>query len=86
MRFAQAGDCSIKQAEFHLKRQDHANKRFLAAIKTLAVVRKLALPALQVTSPTTNSTLLTKSRLAMNAPRSVLGAAFAAGVESGQSN
>ena len=44
-------DCdrmSIAQANFLQARIDKAHSRFLKAIKTLAQVRKLALPALQV--------------------------------------
>jgi hypothetical protein len=44
-------DCdrmSIAQANFFQARIDKAHSRFLKAIKTLAQVRKLALPALQV--------------------------------------
>jgi hypothetical protein len=39
---------TLKQAEFHQRRMDAAHRRFLAAVKTLATVRKLALPVLQV--------------------------------------
>ena len=46
--YAQAGSCSFAQANFHLKRQDRAHRRFLSAMRTLATVRKLALPTLQV--------------------------------------
>ena len=38
---AQAGDVSIKQADFARKRQDSAHKRYLTAIGALAMVRKL---------------------------------------------
>ena len=48
LRYAQAGNCSFPQANYHLKRQDRAHRRFLSAMKTLATVRKLALPMLQV--------------------------------------
>lgn len=41
-------DATLKQADFHQRRMDAANKRFLAAVRTLAVVRKLAVPVLQV--------------------------------------
>jgi hypothetical protein len=46
--YANAEGLSIKQAQFHQSRIDHAHGRFLSAIRTLATVRKLALPALQV--------------------------------------
>jgi hypothetical protein len=39
---------SISQAEYHQRRCDRAHKRYLGAIRTLATVRKLALPVLQV--------------------------------------
>jgi hypothetical protein len=48
VRFAQAKDLSINQATFWQKRIDSAHRRYLSAIKTLATVRKLALPAVQV--------------------------------------
>jgi hypothetical protein len=35
-------------AEYYMKRQDRANKRFLAAAKTLAQVRKLLVPTVQI--------------------------------------
>ncbi|MCO6045916.1 hypothetical protein NG895_18610 [Aeoliella sp. ICT_H6.2] len=47
-RMAQLKDCSAAQASFFQKRQDRAHRRFLAAVKTLAQVRKMALPTLQV--------------------------------------
>ena len=36
------------QGEYHQKRMDRANARYLSALKTLAQVRKLAVPVLQV--------------------------------------
>jgi len=49
IRYAQGQKNSlIVQAEYHQRRMDHAHKRYLSAIKTLALVRKLALPVLQV--------------------------------------
>jgi hypothetical protein len=33
---------------FQLRRQDSANRRYLAAIRSLATIRKMALPALQI--------------------------------------
>lgn len=48
VRFAQSKDLTIKQADYWQRRIDSAHKRYLSAIKTLATVRKLALPALQV--------------------------------------
>jgi hypothetical protein len=34
--------------KFQLRRQDSANRRYLAAIRTLATIRKMALPVLQI--------------------------------------
>ena len=48
LRFAQAGNLSIGQAEYWQNRIDRAHRRHLSAIKTLATVRKLAIPVLQV--------------------------------------
>jgi hypothetical protein len=41
-------DLTLQQAEFHQRRMDAANRRYLAALRTLALVRKLAVPALQI--------------------------------------
>jgi hypothetical protein len=41
-------EMTFRQAEFHQKRMDATHRRYLAAIKALALVRKLALPALQI--------------------------------------
>ena len=41
-------DLTLAQADYRQRRQDRAHRRFLSAVKTLATVRKLALPALQV--------------------------------------
>jgi hypothetical protein len=43
-----AQDLTFRQTEFHLRRIDRAHARFLAACRTLAAVRKLGLPAIQV--------------------------------------
>jgi hypothetical protein len=49
LRAAQgAGDVTIRQADFHQRRMDATHRRYLAALKALALVRKLALPALQI--------------------------------------
>ncbi len=49
MRYAQGQDeMSIKQGDFRQRRIDATNRRFLAAVKALALVRKLAVPVLQV--------------------------------------
>jgi hypothetical protein len=42
------GTLKVAQAEYHERTRDRAQQRYLAAIKTLALVRKLALPVLQV--------------------------------------
>jgi hypothetical protein len=47
-RYVDQSGLTFKEAEYHEARRDRAHKRFLAACKTLATVRKLALPALQV--------------------------------------
>jgi hypothetical protein len=44
----QAENFSLVQAEYHDRRRDRAHKRYLAAIKALALVRKLVVPVLQV--------------------------------------
>ncbi len=48
LRYAQGNECSFAQADYHMRRQDRAHRRFLSAMKTLATVRKLGLPTLQV--------------------------------------
>jgi hypothetical protein len=45
---AQGLKSSMEWCEFHQRRLDHAHKRYLSALRTLAQVRKLALPVLQV--------------------------------------
>jgi hypothetical protein len=45
---SQSTDRTLRQAEYHLHRIDSAHRRFLSAIATLARVRRVALPALQV--------------------------------------
>lgn len=42
------GGQSFEQAEFNLKRQDRAHRRYLSALKTFAEVRRLLIPAVQV--------------------------------------
>jgi hypothetical protein len=42
------GDRSMTQATLDLKRVEHANRRYLATLRTLAQVRKLARPGVQV--------------------------------------
>jgi hypothetical protein len=36
------------KGRFFMKRQDRAHRRFLSAVKTLATIRKMALPTLQI--------------------------------------
>jgi hypothetical protein len=53
LRYAEAvamskADRSITQATFDLKRVEHANRRYLATLRTLAQVRKLARPGVQI--------------------------------------
>jgi hypothetical protein len=48
IHFATVKKCSITEGDYHQRRIDRAQKRFLAAVKTLAQVRRLQLPAVQV--------------------------------------
>lgn len=48
IRYAQAKDLSVKWYEYYQRRMNHSHKRYLSALKTLALVRKLAVPVLQV--------------------------------------
>ena len=48
LRAAQSTDTYLKQLDFQQRRMDATNRRFLAAVKTLALVRKLAVPILQM--------------------------------------
>jgi hypothetical protein len=48
IRFVQNTSLSLPQADYHQRELDHCHRRYLSAIKTLATVRKLALPVLQV--------------------------------------
>ncbi len=41
-------EMSLRQAEFHQKRISMAQNRYLAAIRTLAQVRRLGVPVVQV--------------------------------------
>jgi hypothetical protein len=41
-------DLSLDQGEYHHRRLDRAHRRYLSSLKTLALVRKLAAPVLQV--------------------------------------
>jgi hypothetical protein len=46
IRYAQAKDLTFTQADYHQRRIDRAHKRFLSAVRTLATVRRLAVPVL----------------------------------------
>jgi hypothetical protein len=43
-----APELTNKQSEFHQRRIDAAHRRFLSAVRTLAQVRKLGIPSIQV--------------------------------------
>jgi hypothetical protein len=43
-----AGGMSLAQSEHAQRRMDRAHRRFLSTVKTLAAVRRLTLPALQI--------------------------------------
>jgi hypothetical protein len=45
---AAAEGLSIRRADYHQRRIDAAHRRYLAALRTLATVRKLTVPAIQV--------------------------------------
>jgi hypothetical protein len=48
VRYAQGKNLTPEWGDYYQRRMDRAQKRYLSAIKTLAVVRKLAVPVLQV--------------------------------------
>jgi hypothetical protein len=48
IRYTAAKDLSWNQVEYHQRRINHTHKRFLSAVKTLATVRRLAVPVLIV--------------------------------------
>jgi hypothetical protein len=48
IRFAQAKNLTWEGGTYYQHRMDRAHRRYLSAIRTLALVRKLALPVLQV--------------------------------------
>jgi hypothetical protein len=48
LRYAQAKELSAKWGEYYQRRMNHSHKRYPSALKTLALVRKLAVPVLQV--------------------------------------
>jgi len=47
-RFTNTSDMSITQADYSQRRIHRAHQRFLSAVETLARVRKLAVPVLQL--------------------------------------
>jgi hypothetical protein len=48
IRYAQAKALSLKWFEYYQRRMNYSHKRYLSALKTLALVRKLAAPVVQV--------------------------------------
>jgi hypothetical protein len=48
VRYAQAKNLSMAWGDYYQRWMDRAHRRYLTAIKTLALVRKLAVPVLQV--------------------------------------
>src|SRR5262245_47520359 len=49
VRYAQGQrDCTLAQGDYRQRRMDRAHQRYLSALKALALVRKLAVPVLQV--------------------------------------
>jgi hypothetical protein len=44
----QAGSMTLAQGEYHHRRRDRAHNRYLTSIRALALIRKLAVPVLQV--------------------------------------
>jgi hypothetical protein len=48
VRYAQRKNLSREWGDYYQRRMDRAHRRYLSAIKSLATVRKLALPVLQV--------------------------------------
>jgi hypothetical protein len=46
VRYAQAKNLSLEWGDYYQRRMDRAHKRYLSALRTLALVRKLALPVL----------------------------------------
>jgi hypothetical protein len=42
------GDCSFQLVDYRQRRQDRTHRRLLSAVRTLALVRRLGLPAMQV--------------------------------------
>ena len=70
-------EASIKTSEFLQRRQDRAHRRFLSAVKTLAVIRRLQLPVIQVNigEKQVNVAVSIPELVRTNAPRSALSTA-----------
>ncbi len=51
VRTAQGNDLSLPWAEYYQRRMNHAHRRYLSALKALALVRKLAVPVLKLDLP-----------------------------------
>jgi hypothetical protein len=67
MRYAQnQKDMTFKQGDYHQRRMDATNRRYLAAIKALALVRKLAVPALQINLAKKQVNISTSAAVAPN--------------------
>jgi hypothetical protein len=61
--YERAGSLTIAQADFYRRRLDSLHRRFLSAIRTLATVRRLAVPILRVNlaeKPTRNGKAATQ--------------------------
>ena len=54
-----AGDGNITEASYDLRRLDHAHRRYLTAMHTLATVRRLAVPAVKVVNIARNQQVAT---------------------------
>ena len=46
--YLSAGSVSLQKGDYYQRRQERAHKRYLSAVKALAQVRRLELPAVQV--------------------------------------
>ena len=51
IQYAQMKDATFAQGEYAQCKMDRANKRFLQAVKTLELVRRLAVPVLRIERP-----------------------------------
>jgi len=48
LQAAQSGTQSMEQADFMIRRQDSASRRYLAACRALAQIQRLAVPDIEV--------------------------------------